>query len=45
MGIDEREFDKTVKMHINSHLTVFICVVYVCMYVVELSLCCFLTVP
>ena len=29
MGIYEHEFDKTVKMHINSHLTVFICVVYV----------------
>ena len=31
MGIYEQEFDKTVKMHINSHLTVFVCVVYVCM--------------
>ena len=43
MGIDEHEFDKTVKMHINSHLTVCLCCL--CMYVVELSLCCFLTVP
>ena len=31
MGIYEQEFDKTVKMHINSHLTVFVCAVYVCM--------------
>ena len=31
MGIYEHEFDKTVKMQINSHLTEFVCVVYVCM--------------
>ena len=31
MGIYGHEFDKTVNMHSNRHLTVFICVVYVCM--------------